>query len=236
MEVVELHFFHGFLGSVKDWAPVKEFFLEQKRIKMICHDLREDFISMGKKNSIDKWACYKANQIQGSSYKKFLVGYSLGGRLLLHIDPTCYWKMLLIGVHPGLEREKEQRLESDKKWQQKLWNQGSQQWLQDWNNQDVFKQDCKRPTRDYSKVELEIQMEMLVSWSLGKQNLRDEYLLEHGEKIYWLCGGLDTKFLALKERLSKLLPKEHISTVAGAGHGVLFDKPRAIAEQIKRIV
>lgn len=235
MAELEFHFFHGFLGEGADWNPVIDHLRASGFKNFFCHSLCDDFDWLDiSENSFASWSQQKAEELYQSRRPKILVGYSLGGRLLMHLPPDSYQKMILIGAHPGLNRAgRDQRKTNDEIWLQKLQDLPWEKWLAQWNQQEVFKNDKIRPLRepqDIGKIG-----SMLWRWSLGRQDSQDENLQYNAKNIFWGCGDRDEKFLALIPRMEALLPGENIFAIANAGHGVLFDNSGDLADQIIRI-
>lgn len=236
MEKIELHFFHGFLGAPADWNRVQEFVPQKEKYIIVNHSLSEDFCAMSKEPSFNSWAALKNKQISESPNKKIIVGYSLGGRLALHLDSDLYDAVLLFAAHPGMNTGKEKRIESDFIWVEKSKKLSVPEWLKQWNSQDVFKNDRVRPERVMTQGQLGLHMDMLLTWSLARQSMLDEKIKKNSEKVYWACGEEDKKFLNLKDRVSDILPKDHIMIIEEAGHGILFDQPEAAAKVIDKVI
>lgn len=236
MAKLKFHFFHGFLGSPADWDGVAHSLYRAGIDDVVCHDLVKDFLQLNKEeNSFVSWAEQKSAELRQSPDPKILVGYSLGGRLLMHLPPEDFHHMILLGAHPGLSMgERDKRKASDEIWLQKLENLSWQDWLAQWNAQDVFAEDRVRPARD--SIEVGTVGSMLWRWSLGRQDPRDEHLQWEAEQVHWGCGSRDKKFLGLIPRMSSILSEQNIFTIENAGHGVLFDQPEALANKIMRIV
>ncbi len=234
MEKLEFHFFHGFLGSPQDWSEVIQ---HLNPSSVVNHDLNQDFLNpqIDLNSPFYSWASLKEKSIKDSSAKKMLVAYSMGGRLSLHLNLDLFERVLLIGVHPGLQTEQDQRARADQEWAHKLSEMDSKKWLQLWNSQDVFSSDQRRPSREISDSQKPLFQKQLLYWSLSQQNNKDATLKENAAVTYWCCGDRDEKFLPLRPRLKSLLGESHVFTVENSGHGVHFDQPLALAREIQRL-
>lgn len=231
MEKLELHFFHGFLGEVEDWQPVIESLPENLRHHCVCHSLLNDIEQLNAVNFLS-WAKIKNQQLQESNHKKVLVGYSLGGRLLMHLAPQSFEALVLIASHPGLLSGKEEREKKDQSWVDQLNSDSVESWLKAWNAQEVFKNDVIRPRRQGSPQYWQAQMKILKGFSLSQQDCKDDFLREQAPRVYWLYGDRDDKYRGLLPRIEKNLAVDHIKEIASSGHGVLFDQPQALAKVI----
>ena len=118
----EWHFYHGFLGEPCDWQEV----VNQLEIQGLKSE---------------------NNYLESRNLQKILVGYSMGGRLLMHLKPSLFSKAFLIGSHPGLSQGRDRRQDRDRYWAEMLENGKANEWLETWNNQEVFANDKIRPQR-----------------------------------------------------------------------------------------
>ncbi|MCJ8277579.1 MAG: alpha/beta fold hydrolase [Bdellovibrionales bacterium] len=235
MKKHKVHFFHGFLGQKSDWDQVINHF-NSDEVESVCHDLWEDFKALNSL-SFSSWAEYKKEQLQSAEAQTF-VGYSLGGRLLMHLDPKLYQNLILVASHPGLIREEDKKLreESDQKWERHFIEMEWKAVLDLWNGQEVFKYDRPRPRREESDYSRELLSKALISFSLSQQKLRDEYLLKSKDKIYWAIGSKDNRYSLLKDRITSLIGSDHVFEIEGAGHGCLFDEPLKVAQIIQGVL
>jgi pimeloyl-ACP methyl ester carboxylesterase len=230
MAVNHIHFFHGFLGEPKDWKDVIAAL--DLKAEIHNHSLLDDF----KGQTFSQWAQMKKKQRDSLGGRHFFVGYSLGGRLLMHLDLESSDKVLLIGSHPGLIKGHENRLSSDQGWIERSQELSPQAWLKQWNDQEVFQKDRRRPVRNFDRESFLTWMKILSQWSLSKQECRDSWFKQNSSQVYWCCGENDKKFEELKKmRLQPILPSTHLFSLPGAGHGVIFDSPGELARVINKV-
>ena len=233
MTDLELHFVHGFLGSPEDWRPTLEAIGLSNSVKTICHDLYSDFLRIRKDSDpFLSWSRFKQRELKKSLSVKLFVGYSLGGRLLLHLDPQCFHGLILIASHPGLSKNQKDREARDQEWAKKISTVSWRMWLDQWNGREIFNQDRVRPDRGDKEVFKKEMGEILKFWSLGRQKNRSDFIKQYQGRIYWVYGKDDIKFKTLVGFMKKLLPENHIFEVPDSGHGVLFDNPRALGKKI----
>ncbi len=230
--VIELHFFHGFLGNPSDWAPIIEGLEIPDPLRVVVHDLFSDYQDLQGERGMKDWAQKHTASVSDSNVKKVMVGYSMGGRLLMHLDPARYHGFLLLSAQPGLTESVEQRLQWEEQLARKAEAQSVEQWLQHWNNLPLFQNDRVRPTRNLSKKVLQQKVQMLRDWSVAKQGQRDTFFKENGSKVFWACGNDDEKYSEWFGKIKNWLPAGHATKIANAGHGVIFDQPTFVAKWI----
>lgn len=186
---------HGFLGVASDW----DFLLPREKVKAV--DLYEN------QQNFQLWAkSFNQRVRESGAESNILLGYSLGGRLALHVffdDPELWSKALFLSTHPGLktEEEKEQRLQMDEVWAQRFLGDPWRDVMAGWNDQSVLSQGSS-PQRSEENYEREKLAFCLRSWSLGLQDDFRPLIAEHREKITWLTGERDEKFSALAKEPS----------------------------------
>ena len=132
----EWHFYHGFLGEPCDWQEVVNQ-LEIQGLKsenVVLHNLEAECAELNSVSFSD-WAQYQNNYLESRNLQKILVGYSMGGRLLMHLKPSLFSKAFLIGSHPGLSQGRDRRQDRDRYWAELLENGKANEWLETWNNQ-----------------------------------------------------------------------------------------------------
>jgi|SRR5579871_803683 len=168
--------------------------------------------------------------------KPILLGYSMGGRLLLHClidNPTLYKAAIIIAAHPGLEsvREREDRLAQDYVWAQRFRTDGWQELMAAWNDRGTLKssEPVIRNERQFTRTAL---VQALRCFSLGKQ----EYLIP---KI----NALPIPILWLEENTvnhgQKLVLKHQRSLVvkfSQGGHRFMFTQPNLVATTIGKFL
>ncbi len=235
MDKIEFHFVHGFLGSPLDWSPVIKLL---NHPQYVSYDLNQDIksISPTSDDFFRDWSELKNKDLH-SQRKKVLVAYSLGGRLSLHLNLDHFEKVILIGTHPGLEKDKDIRKKADLDWAQKLNDIPFKDWIRLWDSQPIFKFDLKRPLREVSPHTIPLLQRQLIRWSLAEQSLKEDIFKKYSEKIHWCCGHRDEKFFSLLPKIQTLLgDNSHCFTIPDSGHGVLFEQPQILAQQIQRII
>jgi 2-succinyl-6-hydroxy-2,4-cyclohexadiene-1-carboxylate synthase len=199
---------HSFLGSSDDW----------------CH-LTGDILSpviFDPELGLKGWA-KRFNQTRQSSGT--LIGYSMGGRLALHVlidNPNLWERAVIISTHPGLkdEQEKEERLRSDREWAGRFETEPWDALMKAWNSQPVFL-GSKQPLREEKDYDRKRLAGMLRSFSLGLQDDFREEIARLPMPILWVVGERDLKFRMLASELKFQNPLSRVMVAVGAGHRVI---------------
>jgi pimeloyl-ACP methyl ester carboxylesterase len=230
VQVDEFFLIHGFLGAPSDWEPtilnLKQAYPEAR---FVCPDLLS-FFSSHQECSFSSWKQNILSVLRPDTVR-VVVGYSLGGRLALHLPAESFDKLFLVASHPGLLHGHELRMQQDQAWASRLNKESASHWLQAWNGQAVFKNDFHRPSRQLDGQE-EQWGRILCGLSLAQQKDKREFISMNQQKIYWCAGERDEKFQVLKAELLSYLPNSHIFDIPNSGHGVIFDQPQFLAQAI----
>ncbi len=241
LEKLTFIFLHGFLGLPKDWNEIignvqKEF--------PTAEFVALDYLNIRKLNSENKFSVWCENfknyleaNFKGTSI--ILVGYSLGGRLALNFikrHSSLAHRLYLVSTNPGfLENEtgeRQQRLESDEKWANRFLHDDWNLVLEDWNKQTVFANSKNEPQRESANFQRQLLAKALINWSLAKQEDLRPALRENQNKISWIIGESDEKYVLLTKKISEIAPKINYHSCSNSSHRVLFDNPKELSRLI----
>lgn len=173
------------------------------------------------------------------------VGYSLGGRLLLHLltqAPERFASAVLLGVGPELgdPADRARRRESDETWIQRLRAEPLPAFLHAWYQQPVLRslgEADSRVLRERRERQLAADP---VGWARS--------LAYHGKgalepaadrwpslrfPILVLAGEDDPTFRARGADLAALLPRARAESLGGAGHAPHLEQPEATAGRLR---
>lgn len=228
---------HGFLGQAKDWQAVQEHV--PRSIAWLTPDLFSvDSLPL---TAYETYVDQLIKEYQAALkpfQKKIFVGYSLGGRLGLHVlkkHADQFDHFVFISSNPGLEsaNEKSDRKSNDLLWANKIRDESWSQFIAQWNSQPVFSKNDPEPLRsenDFDVLKLATAMDL---WSLGEQADLRSLIQAHQQKITWVVGDQDSKFLNLALDLVQkkiLLGFNKIFS----GHRILFSNPKELANLLTR--
>lgn len=199
-----IHVFHGFLGSAEDFHFLK-------RPDVVLHDL------------------YAMERLPDVGADDTLIGYSMGGRIALEIADKLQYKMkklVLINAHPGLQTEEEKvsRVQFENKILENLKNLSKEDFLKWWNALPIFEADSPITTSDdrYKK-----SVDLFDKYRLSNQTFHLPKMIEHKDKILFIAGLLDEKYMEL---VTDLLLPEDIEVKGLPGGHRLFQKKEELKE------
>ena len=243
-------FLHGFLGSKIDWLPLIECL--KNDFYCICFDLpghgNSDKITLPVAGLIDCAEIILENLESLGVVKFHLFGYSLGGRIALHLARLAPEKLLslqLESCHPGLLSvlDKLARQQNDKEWADKLASLPIESFLEFWYQQAVFedldeferKQLIEMRSHNNSKALLNCYQSTSLAFQENLWFVPNE-LSQHDINCQLYVGSNDKKFFKLgcdwqrKAQINLLL-------IDNAGHNIHIAAPKKMAtEFIKSII
>jgi 2-succinyl-6-hydroxy-2,4-cyclohexadiene-1-carboxylate synthase len=230
---------HGFTGSADSWNDVLA------RLPT-CAALRPPLLGHGApateiatfEDEVDRLASLLGPE------PVHLCGYSLGARLALGIvtrHPERVRQATLVGVHPGLatDSEREERRRADARWIEMLETCGIAAFVDAWSAQALFatarhlpesiqnRRRKERLSHDPKSLARSLRVTGLAEMPDFRRRCREIRI-----PVTLLAGELDTKFSALAEELSDLIPDARHSIVPRAGHDLLLERPDLIARQL----
>lgn len=242
MSSLDIFFLHGFLGNSSDGNQIERLLRERLSVRFQCQVHLIDYLKKEDLNPQNNYAQFAKNFCEyvgrkNCKGKKILIGYSLGGRLALHVlkeDPSLFDQFFLISCHTGLVdiQEKKIRLENDDKWARRFLNEDLKEVVAVWNQQPVFNLGKIEPIRSPHEDDRKVLALALREWSLGKQQDLSHLLLNYRERIHYCVGLDDSKFLGFaKEKIEPIL-KSRCHFIKNSGHRIIFDNPLALVELI----
>lgn len=216
-------FLPGFLGCKEDWDEVRSYLGGEQTVALDlpCEQVEERLLQQMEQISV---------------HPVILVGYSMGGRIALHLQhrhPQLFEKVIVIGAHPGLEGEIEraERWAQDEMWSKKLATLPFEQVLTEWYAQPLFRSLKERAEVFQKMIQRRLQTDpkgwanLLRTWSVG----RLPPLKEFSEKTFFLYGEKDEKYATLYRSLGGY-------AIAKAGHAAHLEEPRECAELISLLI
>lgn len=227
---------HGFAGTGHAWDPVREQ-LDAARYRSLAPDLRGHGRSASKRPvSFD--GCARDVLAAAPDAPFALVGYSLGGRVALHVAlaaPERVGRLVLVATTAGLEHpgERAERRAADEALAARAEQMTPGEFARVWQAQPIFagtppeaaaawSQDLQRSSpRDLAAV--------LRGIGTGAMAPLWDRLGELAMPCDVVVGERDAKFVALGERLAAALPDARLHVIPGAGHGIPREAPAAVA-------
>lgn len=239
-----LHCLHGFLGAPGDWDDFRSA-LGGRMPALSPRDaiVTPDFFgadAFPSAASLASWAdAYAARWVQVPRPSgTILLGYSLGGRLALHLAvqwPQLWEGIIIVGAHPGLDSDeaRAQRRARDETWARHFETEPWDTLTEAWNAQPVFAgRAALRPPRreqDFDRARL---ADALRRWSLGAQQPLWPRLAAISCPVLWVAGEDDTAQIPICRRVQEHLPHAQVQVIPGAGHRVPWEQPDVFAARV----
>jgi 2-succinyl-6-hydroxy-2,4-cyclohexadiene-1-carboxylate synthase len=225
-----LYAFHGFLGLPSDWQTLP------------LDTITPSLFDIAPPHHLQHWGAQLNAKIRAEKNPKRIgLGYSLGGRLLLHalLDDPCLWQgAILISTHIGLESVEKRRIrqQEDRIWANRFEKEPWDSLIPQWESQQIFA-GCppiaERHEKDYSR---KLLADALRSWSLGSQASLRERLRELSLPILWIAGERDSTYATMAKEACALCPQGQCEIVPDAGHRVPWEKPQSFLSLVQQFI
>ena len=167
------------------------------------------------------------------------VGYSMGGRILLHAalaQPDRWPALVLVGVNAGIE-DPETRRAADEELAGWIENHSIEEVVERWEAQPVFATqspklvEAQRPGRlSHKPAEL---ADLLRSAGQGVMPAVWDRLGEVEVPVLLLAGELDEPYVDATLRMASLMGAATQRTVPGCGHAPQLEDPDAVAAALR---
>jgi 2-succinyl-6-hydroxy-2,4-cyclohexadiene-1-carboxylate synthase len=226
---------HGFTQNGSCWGPFGE---------SLAKDHTTLFVDLpGHGRSAHDEASLKetANLVAEVGGRATYIGYSLGGRVALHValqHPALVERLVLIGATGGLETigEREQRQLADEALAASLEADGLDVFLQRWLAQPLFA--GLTPASSYVDIRFQNRPEGLAASLRNTGTGRQEDLWPQLSSIQCptliLTGSQDEKFTRLGERLRTTIGKRaEVLNVRDVGHTVHLESPTLTSDVVR---
>jgi 2-succinyl-6-hydroxy-2,4-cyclohexadiene-1-carboxylate synthase len=227
---------HGFGGTHHAWDGVVEL-LDRERYRPLPLDLPGHGAQADAPQPISFAGCV-ADVLAASPERFALCGYSLGGRVALHVAlaaPERVARLVLIGVNPGIEDQGERaaRRLSDRALADDLEHTPYEEFVERWRTQPLFAADPPEvgalARADQRRNRPDALAAVMRGLGTGEMQPLWDRLPELAMPVTVLVGERDGKFLALGRRIVELLPAGELVVVPG-GHGLPLENPAAVAQ------
>ncbi len=233
---------HGFTQSGRSWQEVIS--TMPKGWRWVVPDLRghgETRIAPGAPCTMD--ACTGDLDLLWNHLgieRTHLVGYSMGGRLALHVAtrrPERVLSLLTIGAHAGLEEEaREGRQRGDEALAQRIEHDGVEAFVNYWSGLPIFTGLERRGPSFVTQLRAERMQNSAAGLAASLRGMgagKMEPLWNDLGRVTvpstFVAGQLDHGYVASARRLAAAVPNGRIQIVLRAGHSVHQERPEAFA-------
>lgn len=219
---------HGFTQTRQSWAPLAQRLAD-------CHEVVSiDAPGHGESGHAEADLETGAALLAGTGGRATYIGYSMGGRLSLHVavrHPHVVQRLVLIGASPGLHDEVARRLRrrADERLADRVEQIGTEAFVDEWLSQPLFAgltpATAGRQDRLRNKP-AHLAASLRRAGTGAQQPLWDE--LENITcPVLLLAGDADHKFRLVAGRMSAAMPDATVVTIPGARHAVHLERPDA---------
>lgn len=229
---------HGFTQTAASWEAV-EYRLRALGHEVVCLDAP----GHGAHHATHLGLWKSADLLAAEGGRGTWVGYSMGGRLALHValaHPDSVARLVLIGATAGIDNaaERIERQASDELLAEELERNGLDAFLARWLAQPLF------ATLPDDSAGLEARRRNTVAglaaslrlMGTGAQDPLWDRLGEIRAPTMAVVGSLDEKFAALARRLVEGLPDAHVAVMNGCGHACHLEAPDAFVGLVDAFV
>lgn len=224
---------HGFTQSAQAWGPFLDRLAVERPVRAVdlaghggtpvAADLAEAAHRLGRDGG---WGAY--------------LGYSLGGRVALHLaltQPDLVTALVLIGAHPGIEdgEERAARRAHDDALADRLEEIGLAAFLDEWLAQPLFAhlpreadQRAARLANDPAALAATLR-----TLSTGRQTPLWSRLAALEIPVLYLAGERDERYAAVgRQVVGAIGPNASFAVIPGAGHAAHLEEPLATAHLV----
>jgi 2-succinyl-6-hydroxy-2,4-cyclohexadiene-1-carboxylate synthase len=169
-----------------------------------------------------------------------LVGYSMGGRLALHVAarrPERILSLLTIGAHAGLEEEaREGRRQGDEALAQRIEQDGLEAFVDHWSSLPLFAGLERRGPAFLAQARAERMNNHVAGLACSLRGMGAgvmepvwDDLISVSFPCTFVAGQLDHGYVTSARRLASTVPDGRVEVVPRAGHTVHQERPEAFA-------
>jgi len=245
-----LFLLHGFAGSSAHWAPlVPELVARGWRViapDLLGHGRTDAPIAPARYAAAEQVADLASLLGELVSTPVRLLGYSMGGRLALHLalaHPERIAALVLESASPGLDdpAERAARQRADEELATAIEERGLDWFADHWESLPLFasRQRLSAERRAALRAEWLAQRPHGLAASLrgfgtGSMPPLWDRLAELRSPVLVIAGALDTRYASLSQAIAARIPGSKLVVVPDAGHTVHLEQPAAFLEALER--
>lgn len=230
---------HGFGGTCRAWDGVIAALPSSKRCRPLALDLPGHGAYADARRPISFAGCVE--HVLSLSPERFvLCGYSLGGRIALHVAlaaPERVTRLVLVSSTAGIpdESEREKRSVADHVLADELERDGIEPFLARWRTQPLFAGDPpavdESACADYRRNSPAALADVLRGIGTGEMRPLWDRLGELSIPVMLLAGARDVKFAQIARRMARGLARAELVILPG-GHRLPLESPELVARAL----
>ena len=230
---------HGFGGTARAWDSVAAA-LDPERYLPLAVELPGHGRQAGAERPITFAGCV-AHVLAEAPERFVLCGYSLGGRVALHVAlaaPQRVSRLVLVSCSAGIEdaSERARRREDDEALALQLEREPFERFIERWRSQPLFADeppDVGRLAREDQRRNRPDALAAVMR-GIGSGEMQPLWgrLSELAMPTTVVVGARDQKFAELGARMQRLLPDSRLSVLDG-GHVLALEQPDALARELE---
>ncbi len=230
---------HGFGGTHRAWDAVGAA-LDRERYLPLALDLPGHGSAAADAAHPITFDVCVAHVLAHSPERFALCGYSLGGRVALHVAlaaPERVARLILVSSTAGIEddAERAERRRADRELAYELERIPYEQFIERWRAQPLFAHEPPDvralASSDQRRNRPDALAAVLRGVGTGEMQPLWGRLHELSMPVTVIAGERDAKFRALAARMVELLPAAELVVVPG-GHGLVLESPAAVASAL----
>jgi 2-succinyl-6-hydroxy-2,4-cyclohexadiene-1-carboxylate synthase len=239
---------HGFTGRAATWRPVVDSLGAGRRTVAV------DLLGHGDADAPADPARYRMEECVADLIAVLdaldlaridLLGYSMGGRVALHLAaaaPERVRALVLESGSPGLAdpAERAARIRADEQLADRIEREGVAAFVRYWETLPLFASQLALPTAVRERLHqqrLDNRPQGLANslrgLGTGRQASLWDRLVAIQTPMLLTVGALDPKYCDLARRMGALAPRAQVVIVPGAGHNVHLEQPAAFAAAVR---
>lgn len=229
---------HGFTQNTRSWGPFGEALAGARPVLAV--DLPGHGGSEPVRAGLERTADLVAELIVECSTPPTVIGYSMGGRVALHLalrHPDAAARLVLVSTTAGIDDDEERtaRRLADERLADRIDTIGTDDFLDEWLAQPLFASlpagaTCRDARRANTADGLSSSLRLT---GTGMQQPLWDRIGSIDIPTLVLVGALDAKFVAIGERLvSTIGANARLGVIAEAGHNAPLERPDATTDAI----
>ena len=232
-----LVFVHGFTQTGRSWLPVAKYFVDDHEVVLV------DAPGHGESSHVEADLGRGADLLAEIGSAGTYVGYSMGGRLCLHLalaHPTLVQALGLVGATAGIvnDRERSERRRADEALAVEIETTGVDAFLEKWLGRALFATlpDRAKGLQDRRQNTTRGLASSLLHAGTGTQSSLWPRLAEITAPTLVMAGEHDTKFTSIGHDLVAAIGANATFTaIREAGHAAHLEDPEAVATAVRSL-